>query len=122
MVGLFLLTLISAFANAGGIGGGAIIVPVYIFLFDYMTAESIPLSKATIFAGAVMNILMIVQKKHPHNPSEPLINYEMTSCMLPLLLCGTMIGVILTKAFPAIIVITLLILYLTKSTFSMYSK
>ena len=117
-----MLTVISAFANAGGIGGGAIIVPVYIFMFDYMTAESIPLSKATILAGAVVNILMIVRKRHPHNPEESLINYEMTSCMLPLLLSGTMIGVILTKAFPPIIVIVLLIAYLTKSTISMYGK
>jgi len=122
IIGIIILTIISAFANAGGIGGGAIIVPVFIFLFDFMTAESIPLSKATIFAGAIMNIAMIINKKHPKNPTEPLIDFALASIMLPLLLSATMIGVIMTKSFPPIIIVVLLILYLTTSTKGMYKK
>ena len=42
IVGYVLLVVISALANAGGLGGGAVIVPVYMFLFNFIPSESIP--------------------------------------------------------------------------------
>lgn len=39
------------------------IVPVYMFLFNYVTPESIPLSKATILAGAIMNVALIINRR-----------------------------------------------------------
>ena len=121
-IGLLLLTTISAVANAGGLGGGAVIVPVYIFLFDYMTAESIPMSKATILAGALMNMMLIAPKSHPHDKDRFLIDYGLAGSMIPLLMAGTMIGVLLTKILPPIFVVVLLTLYLSKSTFRMKKK
>jgi len=40
-----------------------VIVPVYMFLFNYVTPESIPLSKATILAGAIMNVALIINRR-----------------------------------------------------------
>lgn len=122
MIGLFLLTTISAVANAGGLGGGAVIVPVYIFVFDHVTAESIPMSKATILAGALMNVFLIARKKHPYLKNEYLVDYGLAGSMIPLLLGGTMIGVMLTKLLPPIFVVVLLSAYLFKSTTKMRNK
>lgn len=121
-IGILLLTFISAVANAGGLGGGAVIVPVYIFLFDYVTAESIPMSKATIFAGAIMNVFLIACKKHPKDENKLLVDYGLAGTVIPLLLGGTMIGVLLTNILPPIITIVFLSLYLFYSTTGMYKK
>lgn len=122
ILGIIFITLVSAFANAGGIGGGAILVPIFIFMFNFMTAESIPLSKATILAGAVMNIFLIYKARHPEKKHEFVIDYGLSSVMIPLLLAGTMIGVVFTKVLPPIVIITTLSLYLLKSTYSMFAK
>lgn len=81
------------FANAGGLGAGAVIIPIYMFIYGFAPTDSIPLSKITIFAGAITNVLFIWNSRLPNNPNAFLIGYEMSSAMIPLLLCGTMIGV-----------------------------
>ena len=93
--GYVLLVIISALANAGGLGGGAVIVPVYMFLFNFIPSESIPLSKATILAGVIMNYVLIVTKRSKED--KLLIDYGTAGTGIPLLLAGTMIGVMLTQ-------------------------
>lgn len=63
MIGAILIFLVSGLANAGGLGGGPIFIPIIIFFFDYVTAEAIPMSKATIFAGALVNSILIVTRR-----------------------------------------------------------
>jgi uncharacterized membrane protein YfcA len=58
-----MIILVSSIANAGGLGGGAVIIPVYIFFFNYVAAEAIPMSKATILAGAIVNVAMTFKRK-----------------------------------------------------------
>ena len=118
--GLISIVIVSALANAGGIGGGEIIVPVYIFLFDWTVGDSIPLSKATIFAGAFINYLMIINLKSPLKKDQFLINYEISSFIIPLVLAGTMMGVLLTKLLPSFLIFISLILYISKSTYEIF--
>jgi len=47
------------FANAGGLGAGAVIIPVYIFVYGFSPTDSIPLSKITIFAGAIASVMFM---------------------------------------------------------------
>lgn len=54
--GAIIVVVISMFANAGGLGAGAVIIPIYVFVYGFAVTDSIPLSKITIFAGAVSNI------------------------------------------------------------------
>jgi uncharacterized membrane protein YfcA len=58
-----MIVIISCLANAGGLGGGPIIIPIFIFFFDYVAAEAIPMSKANILAGALVNIFFITGRK-----------------------------------------------------------
>ena len=42
--GSFVLGILIALSNAGGIGGGGIIVPIVLIFFNFSTKESIALS------------------------------------------------------------------------------
>lgn len=122
LFGLIMIVLVSALANAGGIGGGEIIVPVYIFLFSQTVSDSIPLSKATIFAGAFINFLMIFRYRNPVIKNKLLIDYKISSFIIPLVLAGTMIGVLLTKLLPPIFIFAMLVLYITQATYDIFFK
>ena len=121
-IGALSIIIVSAFANAGGIGGGAIIIPIYVFLFNFTIGDSIPLSKATILAGAIVNIFMIFNKRHPESINYFLIDYELISYIIPLVLSGTMVGVVLTKFLPSLIIFLILIIFLYRSTYKLFWK
>ena len=121
-LGAVLIVIISAFANAGGIGGGAIIVPLYIYIFYYTVGEAIPVSKATIFAGALVNIFVIINRRHPLNYNQLIIDFRVASLIVPLLLAGTMIGVLLTKVLPPILILVFMVAYLFHTTLKMFQR
>ena len=122
IIGYILIVLISAVANAGGLGGGAVIVPVYMFQFNYVPFEAIPQSKATILAGAIMNVILIINRRQKDNENVFMINYGLAGACIPLLLGGTMIGVMLTKILPPIIVVIQQSIYLMYSGWKMFQK
>ena len=122
ITGLVVLIIVSALANAGGIGGGALIIPVYMFIFDYTVGHSVPLSKATILAGAIVNIIMIVNQRNPNNKNQLLVDYKVGTFIVPLILAGTMIGVLFTKMLPSIVIFVVLVLYLIYSTIKTFIK
>ena len=69
---LFVIALALLLASAGGIGGGGILVPLFIMAFGWTPRYAIPLSNITIFAGGLMNTLVNLQKRHP-NVDRPMI-------------------------------------------------
>lgn len=122
IIGFILVIVATGLANAGGIGGGAILTPIFIFLFGYTFQESIPLSKATILAGAIANLFIIVGKPHPKNKNEYLIDFGLSSVILPIVLPGTVTGVLLNKFLPPILVLVILAIYLMITTIDIYTK
>ena len=122
LIGAILIIFISAFANAGGIGGGSVIVPVLTIIFAFEVKEAIPLSKATIFAGAVVNVLFLINKRNLKNPNKSLIDYKLCSFMLPIMMCGTFFGVYLNFIFPPMVIIVFLTGYLIVSIVSLKKK
>jgi hypothetical protein len=62
-------TLIAFFSTAlgsgCGIGGGGLLVPLYIFVMGLSPKHAIPLSKATIFGNAVAIYIFNFNRKHP---------------------------------------------------------
>uniref|UniRef100_H3H9R4 Sulfite exporter TauE/SafE family protein n=1 Tax=Phytophthora ramorum TaxID=164328 RepID=H3H9R4_PHYRM len=94
-----LLTTLIAFSctalgAGGGIGGGGLLVPMYIFA-GLNPKHAIPLSKVTIFGSAVaMN--------------RPLIDFGLVGLMEPTTLIGTVFGVMLNHIFPNWLILVLL--------------
>ena len=62
ILGMIVIVIVAVLTNAAGIGGGAILIPIYTFIFDFTVGGSIPLSKATILSGAITNISLIFDK------------------------------------------------------------
>ena len=69
-----MIVFVSSLANAGGIGGGALLTPIYIWLYNFSFEDAIPLSKMTIFTGAVINYLILKNTRLESDPNKPLIN------------------------------------------------
>jgi hypothetical protein len=52
-------------ASGGGIGGGGMLVPIYILVMGFLPKHAIPLSNVTVFGGAIANMFVNVRKRHP---------------------------------------------------------
>jgi uncharacterized membrane protein YfcA len=118
-VGGFLASVVAA---GSGLGGGGLLVPLYIMLMSMSSHEAVPLSKATIFGGAIASFLLNVRKRHPQVRSRPLIDYETMLLMEPMTLAGTIIGVNMNAVFPEWLITVCIVLLLTKTAMRTYSK
>lgn len=66
IVGAILAVFMAAFANAGGIGGGGLFVPLLVLVFGLEVQYAIPLSKVMVFGGALTRFLSTIKAKHPY--------------------------------------------------------
>ncbi len=114
---IFFLTVIT---NAAGIGGGPIIVPVFIYMFNFASIESIPLSKITILVGALANFLLTYKDRFPNQPRYLLIDLSAGASITPLMLSGTQVGVLLQKLLPPAAVMTSLTLLVVFTLIRLY--
>lgn len=70
-------------AAAGGIGGGGILVPIYILVLRFSPKYAVPLSNITIFGGAITNTFLNMKKRHPL-ADRPLVDWDLILVMEPL--------------------------------------
>jgi len=96
-----------ALTSGGGVGGGAIYIPVFILILGVSPHVAIPLSKVTIFGVAVGGMIILVRKRHP-KADRPLIDYSIAWLMEPLTLFGTIVGVYMNVTFPTYLLISFL--------------
>lgn len=112
----------TAFANIGGIGGGEIIIPVYLYFFDYTLLDAIPLSKVTILSGAIINLLYHYNEKDPLKGNRLLIDYSLGSMIVPAMLAGTVAGVFITRIVNTKILLYVMILFVLYYTYNISFK
>jgi len=98
-----------ALCSGGGIGGGGILVPLFILLDGYDEHHAIPLSKVVIFGAALTDFYLYKDMRHPVQGWRSLISYDLAAIMEPLILGGTVVGVILNLLLPTYVIGTLLI-------------
>ena len=97
-------------AAGGGIGGGGVLVPIYILVMKFTPKYAIPLSNVTVFGGAVANTVLNMSKRHPL-ADRPLVDWDLILVMEPLTIAGALLGAFLNKLLPeAILVISLVAL------------
>ena len=87
IIGSLFVILGLMMAASGGIGGGGILVPLLIIIFEFNPKHAVPLSNFTILGSSVTNILMNLSKRHP-NADRPLIDWDMILVMEPLTMAG----------------------------------
>ena len=103
----------SIVAAGGGLGGGGIFVPVFILIISLQTKSAAALSQATIFGGSIVNLIMNFREHHPLREHRPLPDLPTILIFEPMLLGGTIIGVILNVIFPDPLILACLIVTVT---------
>lgn len=121
IVGVFMIILGSALSNAGGIGGGGLLVPILILLLKFNTHEAIPISKLMIFTGSITAFLMGMRNKHPYRNGIPL-DLNIAGVLIPMMLFGTMVGVSLNKVLPPLVILISLTVVLIINTYKTFKK
>ena len=107
VVGLTLLSMILCISNAGGIGGGAIIVPMIMIFMQFETKYAISLSNFCIFSGSLTRYFVNFRLPHPEKKAV-CIDYDIAAVMLPIAILGTVLGVELNIVFPSALILLLL--------------
>ncbi|CAM9639347.1 unnamed protein product [Phaeothamnion confervicola] len=97
--GIFFASIGLMIAAAGGIGGGGILVPLYILILRFDPKFAIPLSNITIFGGAITNTVLNVTKRHP-DADRPLVDWDLILVMEPLTIGGALVGSFVNKVMP----------------------
>ena len=115
VLGFMCASLGLVLAAGGGIGGGGILVPIYILVLGFPSKLAIPLSNVTVLGGAIANTLHNAGRRHPGYPAvdRPLIDWDLILVMEPPTLAGALVGANLNKVLPETVILALLVLLLT---------
>ena len=109
-------------AAGGGIGGGGILVPIYILLLEFPVKHAIPLASTTVLGGAIASNMWNARKRHPDHPERPLIDWDLILQLEPLTIAGALIGADLNKELPELVLLILMLLLLTVTAQKTLSK
>jgi len=108
-------------AAGGGIGGGGILVPIYILVMGFSPKHAIPLSNITVFGGALANTYLNAKKRHPL-ADRPLVDWDLILVMEPLTIAGALIGAFLNKLLPEELLVFLLVALLSFTAYNTLKK
>jgi hypothetical protein len=87
IVGTILVSLALLIAASGGIGGGGILVPLFILVFQFGPKHAVALSNFCILATSVTNMMINLPKRHPF-ANRPLVDWDLILVMEPLTMGG----------------------------------
>jgi len=81
---------------AVGVGSGGVTTPIILTFFNFSFNKSVGLEKAITFSGSFIRYLIDVCKKSPIKGEsyKPLIHYEISMLFTPIILSGSIIGVV----------------------------
>ena len=118
IIGTALILFMSSLLTAGGVGGGAAYVPYIMLLFEVDLQKAITYAYACAFGGGLGNISNTIFLKNPKT-KRFMINYDVNLIILPALMSGVLLGSVLQRIFPPLVVNILLLLVLA---YSMYKN
>jgi uncharacterized membrane protein YfcA len=120
-LGFLLAALGLVIAAGGGIGGGGVLVPIYILVMGFAPKAAIPLSNVTVFGGAVANTLLNVRKRHPA-ADRPLVDWDLILVMEPLTIAGALAGAFINKLLPEVALTASLVALLSCTAYKTLGK
>ena len=103
---------LSIFAAIAGIGGGGVLIPIYMLIGSFGTYYAIPLTVITIAGSSLIRMFVLVNKKNPNNYNRFLIDYRIILLFVPFDGNTSFIGFLINSVTPNIftIIITILLL------------
>lgn len=119
--GFLLASMAVTLAAGGGIGGGGLVVPIYILIMGLSPGDAIPISSVTVFGGALGSLLINCRKRHPL-ADRPLIDWNLMLVMEPLVLTGALVGTLLHRVLSEKLLVVLLVAMLSGMAHTTLSK
>jgi ABC-type multidrug transport system fused ATPase/permease subunit len=98
--------------SSGGIGGGGIVVPIYIIVNGLSPRMAIPLGSVTVLGASLAGLLVNLRERHPL-ADRPIIDWDLILVMEPLVLVGAVVGSMLHRVVSEKILVVLLVLLLS---------
>ena len=98
------LAILIALCNAGGIGGGEIIVPAGMIFFMFSTKQAVALSNFCIFAASLTRYVINFNLKHPSKDAK-VVDYGIVMVMFPMVLLGSMMGIQVSSILPDAVIL-----------------
>ncbi len=114
-IGLLAAVVGLVLSAGGGIGGGGLLVPIFILILRFPVKHAVGLSNVTVFGGAVANTIMNSSKRHP-KVNRPLVDWSLLLMMEPLTMAGALLGAELSQVLPDIMLVIMLVLLLGVTT------
>jgi len=115
LIGFAVSAFLIMVAAGGGIGGGGVLVPTYIFILGFKPHLAIPLSNATILGSSLANCILNARKRHP-TADRPLIDWDIMLVMEPLTIAGSVVGTYVNALMPPWLLCVLLVILLGLTT------
>lgn len=97
-IGCFLMFVLIALSNAGGLSGAGSNIPIMLIFFQLEMYEAVPISAFVAVTATVFRFILNFKQKHPNNPERNCINYEIVQLTMPCVFLGSFLGVMLGKA------------------------
>lgn len=92
-----LAAFIIVLASSSGIGGGALLVPLYLVILKFQTSSAVALSNITIVGSTFVNLAINLFRYHPIRTSNSLINWNLILIMEPSTILGAVLGGYINK-------------------------
>ncbi|KAJ9168332.1 hypothetical protein P3X46_019873 [Hevea brasiliensis] len=106
----------AAFGSVGGVGGGGIFVPMLSLIIGFDPKSATAISKCMIMGAAASTVYYNLKLRHP-TIDMPIIDYDLTLLIQPMLMLGISIGVAFNVIFADwMVTILLIILFMGTST------
>ena len=106
---------------SGGIGGGGIVVPVYLLVMGFQPKVAIPIGAVTVLGGATSSTIVNLYRRHPL-ADRPIIDWDFVLVMQPVVLIGVILGTFLHQLLSEQVLIVLLVVFLSATAHSTLSK
>ena len=108
-----ILIFLGGFLAAGvGVGGGGVFIPVFMLVIGLNTKCATALTQATVIGGSIVNISLNLRFSHPIRKHRSLADINLVLLFAPMLLSGTMIGVLIALILPNVIITVAIIIIL----------
>lgn len=65
IIGVIVIALLTTLANAGGVGGGSLLLPVISLMLTFHQNQAATISTTMVFVAAVTRYITNFKKKHP---------------------------------------------------------
>jgi uncharacterized membrane protein YfcA len=118
-ISVFLLNILTTIA---GIGGGAILIPIFMLMGNFNIFYAIPLSIITIIGNSLGRLIFIYNKRSYYNPNKYIINYKVLLQIIPFDANTSFIGFILNMVSPNWLVLLFILIVMGALIYKTFSK